>query len=290
MNYVVVTPVKDEEPNIGHTLASMAAQTAPPLRWVIVDDGSDDRTAEIVEDFAKSNPFTQLIRRPPGLPRHTGVAVVLAFNAGLENIAQLPFDLVVKLDGDLSFSSDYFETLCRRFEEKPELGIASGVYLESAKSEWKEVRMPSYHAAGASKVVRKRCFEDIGGFIPRRGWDTLDEIRAMAKGWSTTHFRDLQMRHWKPEGSATGMLKTSFMHGEVFYLTGGGPAFFMLKLLSRILHKPFVTGAAAMSMGYANALLRGMPKLVTADEARLYRSLLGARLVQRARSPGSNVR
>ena len=62
------------------------------------------------------------------------------------------------------------------------LGIASGVYLEKCENgAWKEVVMPSYHAAGACKVLRRKCFEEIGGFITAAGWDTVDEIRAMTR-------------------------------------------------------------------------------------------------------------
>ena len=48
MNYVLITPAHNEEKFITKTLDSMVAQTLLPERWVIVDDGSTDRTAEIV--------------------------------------------------------------------------------------------------------------------------------------------------------------------------------------------------------------------------------------------------
>ena len=89
------------------------------------------------------------------------------------------------------------------------LGIASGVYLEmGVDGAWKEVVMPSYHAAGACKVLRRTCFEEIEGFIVAAGWDTVDEIRAMTLGWKTRHFIDLQMKHHKFEGSGIGTIRT----------------------------------------------------------------------------------
>ena len=50
--YVLITPARNEEAFIEKTLASMAAQTVLPQRWVIVDDGSTDQTAEIVQSYA----------------------------------------------------------------------------------------------------------------------------------------------------------------------------------------------------------------------------------------------
>ena len=46
--YVLITPARNEAKYIELTLKSMAAQTAPPLKWVIVSDGSTDGTDEIV--------------------------------------------------------------------------------------------------------------------------------------------------------------------------------------------------------------------------------------------------
>ena len=56
MKYVLITPAHNEEAFIEKTLASMVAQTLLPERWIIVDDGSTDRTAEIVEGYASRYP------------------------------------------------------------------------------------------------------------------------------------------------------------------------------------------------------------------------------------------
>ena len=52
--YVVITPARDEEANIAHTIASMAKQTYLPTKWVIVNDGSVDRTKEIIDEAARN--------------------------------------------------------------------------------------------------------------------------------------------------------------------------------------------------------------------------------------------
>ena len=53
MKYVLITPAHNEEAFIDKTLASMAAQTVLPERWVIVDDGSSDRMVEIIQRYVK---------------------------------------------------------------------------------------------------------------------------------------------------------------------------------------------------------------------------------------------
>jgi biofilm PGA synthesis N-glycosyltransferase PgaC len=284
--YVIISPVKDEARHIERTLRSITQQGVKPLLWVIVDDGSVDGTAEIVERWAVANPFIRLLRTPAAAARNTGRAEVLAFYRGYEALGGTDFDFVVKLDGDLSFGSDYFQRLLGKFLADEALGIASGVYLEEGSDGcWTVVGMPSYHAFGACKVMRRRCFDEIGGFALTPGWDTADEIRAWSRGWKTGHFRDLEVRHHKPEGSAMGLLRTSRMHGEIHYVTGGDPLFLLFKLLHRARLKPFLLGALAVLFGYVAALAKRTPLLVSRQEAANYRRLLRRRLWSVARNP-----
>jgi poly-beta-1,6-N-acetyl-D-glucosamine synthase len=201
LNYVIVSPVKDEERHVELTLRSVCAQTVVPTRWVIVNDGSTDGTAEIVATYARQYPFIKVVDHPKGGSRQPGGRVIKAFNYGRDAI-DVPYDFIVKLDCDLSFEPDYFERLLANFRADDRLGIASGTYAElNAFGRWQPVRMPAYHAFGASKVLRRACFDEIDGFVEAKGWDTVDEIRAWSKGWRTGHFIDLPTRHHKPEGS-----------------------------------------------------------------------------------------
>ena len=63
MKYVLITPARNEERFITKTLDSMVAQTLLPERWVIVDDGSTDRTAELVQSYSKRFPWIELVQR-----------------------------------------------------------------------------------------------------------------------------------------------------------------------------------------------------------------------------------
>lgn len=260
----------------------MARQTVKPICWFIVDDGSTDQTPAIIERYAAEHSFIKLIRNAKRGPRQTGIAEVLAFNVGFEIARKLDYDFVVKLDGDLNFEADYFERLLNHFQANPKLGIASGIYLELHDGKEIEIAMPSYHAAGASKVIRKECFEAINGFVSQRGWDTVDEIKAMARGWETTHFTELKMQHLKPEGTGMGLRRTCFMHGEIYYRTRGGLLFFALKVLNRLARPPYLLGGLYMFWGYVNATLRRKERLVDEAEGRCYRALLNARLFGRS--------
>lgn len=281
--YIIVSPVKDEEKYIELTLRSVINQILKPVLWIIVDDGSKDSTPGIVRRYSEDHPFIRLVFNPHTGSRKTGSAVIRAFNFGCQAIGDIEYDFIAKLDCDISFAPDYFQKLLDRFSEEKRIGIASGVYLEIYKSgTWEVVEMPSYHAAGACKVMRRKCFEEIGGFIVSAGWDTVDEIRAMTRGWKTGHFTDLLMQHHKPEGSGIGPIRTSLMHGEIYYLTGGSKLFFVLKVLHRIAVRPYFVNAAALLWGYMRAMMGRKQLLVAETEARYYKTLLLRRLKSRA--------
>jgi glycosyltransferase involved in cell wall biosynthesis len=283
--YIIVSPVKDEERFVELTLRSVVCQTVKPVLWIVVDDASEDRTPEIVARYLETEPVLRMVRRERGGMRQTGSPVIRAFNHGCTLIGETGYDYIVKLDCDLSFPPDYFEKLLARFIEDDRLGIASGVYFEQAPGDaWKAVVMPAYHAAGACKVVRRTCFEQIGGFVTAPGWDTVDEIRAMSNGWKTGHFAELQMRHHKPEGSGIGVLRTSVMHGEIYYLTGGSLVFFALKVLRRMGSKPYGLGALVLMYGYLKSLWQRRARLVTPREALTYRSMLQRRLMDEVKA------
>lgn len=279
--YVIISPVKNEEKYVETTIRGVLGQTVRPIHWVIVDDASRDNTLRIISRYAEKTPWIKVLRMEREANRQPGAPVIQAFAAGYKLIRSLTFDFVVKLDCDLDFAENYFEQLMARFVEDDKLGIASGIYLEKNENGWLPVRIPAYHAAGASKMVRRKCFDEIGGFVPSCGWDTVDEIRAQTLGWRTRHFEELRFYHLKNEGSAIGFFRTSLMHGEVFYLTGGGNLFFLLKVLHRMLFgRPFFLRGVAMLLGFLKPWISRRPRLVNDAEARFYQQLLNRRLVE----------
>jgi poly-beta-1,6-N-acetyl-D-glucosamine synthase len=279
--YILVSAVKDEEQYVETTLRAVVKQTVRPGRWMIVDDGSTDRTTEIIRSYERQFPWITVLRLNHQGARQPGSPVINAFNAGYELIRNSSFDFIVKFDCDLDLPADYFEKLIDRFQSDERLGIASGVYLEHGSKNWQPIPMPDYHAAGAAKMIRARCFNEIGGFVASRGWDTVDEIKAQAMGWRTGHFEDLEFHHLKNEGSGIGSIRTNRMHGEVYYLTGGSKLFFLFKIVHRCaVGKPPLLGGLAMLGGYLKTWAKREPRLVTEEEARAYQRLLDHRMLE----------
>src|SRR6516162_6214487 len=128
--YVLITPARNEEAFIEKTIESVIHQTVLPVKWVIVDDGSTDKTPDIVGRYSAHYPWIELVQRPQR-PDRSFAAKVEAFNVGHERVNGLDYRIVGNLDADLSFDSDYFEFILSKFREDDNLGVAGTVYKEN---------------------------------------------------------------------------------------------------------------------------------------------------------------
>src|ERR1700691_2440170 len=128
-SYVLITPSRNEARFIEETLKSVVAQTILPLKWVIVNDGSTDATGEIMAKYAAQYSWIELVNRPVRKERHFA-AKVQAFNAGLERVKQLQYDIIGNLDADVSLDPDHFQFLLSKFRQESRLGVAGTVFRE----------------------------------------------------------------------------------------------------------------------------------------------------------------
>jgi biofilm PGA synthesis N-glycosyltransferase PgaC len=256
LKYVLITPARNEGKYIRLTLESMAAQTYPPLRWVIVSDGSTDKTDEIVSEFTRTNNWIELVRLPEGRDR-SFAAKVTAFNAGFDRVKDLQFDVIGSLDADISFEPDYFEFLLDRFAAFPRLGVGGTPFVEHGTHY--DYRFTNVeHVSGACQMFRRECFADIGGYIPIRGggidWTAVTTARM--KGWQTRTFTEKTCLHHRPMGTGNGSrLGGFFRHGQKDYYLGGHPVWQMARCAYQITRSPYVVGGAALLGGYVWAAL-----------------------------------
>ena len=273
MKYVLITPAHNEEKFITKTLDSMVAQTLPPQRWIIVDDGSTDRTAEIVENYAQRFAWIELVRRPQRQDR-SFAGKAHAFNMGLERVRSLEFDVIGNLDADISFDPDYFEFLLGKFGESPRLGVAGTTMREAKHDALKDTFYHFRDVFGACQLFRRECFDEVGGYTPIK-WGGIDWIAvrtARLKGWETRSFPDKIFFHHRPMGETEGNVwKARFDYGRKDYFLGNHPAWQVFRVGYQMLKRPYVLGGLTLAAGYVYSLVARIERPVAPELLKLHR-------------------
>ena len=260
LRYTVITPVRNEAEYIKKTIQSMIQQTVTATEWVVVNDGSTDSTAEIVARAAAEHPWIKLVNRADRGARQRGKGVIETFYTGFATLTEA-YDVIVKLDGDLSFEQTYFESLLRQFEANPKLGIAGGGVYERLDGQNWVLRASSDHVRGPTKLYRRTCFEGIGGLMPALGWDGADEWKAMTLGWEVQSFLQLKVYHYRVTGAATGSIKSRVELGYGAHFMGYHPLFMIARGIRHMRSRPYGIGGLIMIGAFFMAGLRGYERI-----------------------------
>lgn len=277
LSYVLITPARNEEAFIGDTIRSVAKQTRRPLRWVIVSDGSTDRTDEIVKSYATDLDWIELVRMPERRDRQFA-AKAIAFNAGYQQLKHLQFDLVGNLDADITFGPDYFDFLLECFSSDSRLGVAGTPFIENVNRPDRHTYAHSSanldHVSGACQVFRRECFEAVGGYIPIKGgaidWIAVTTARMM--GWKTHTFCEKVCYHHRTIGTAdSNRLMARYHYGRKAYYVGGHPAWELMRGVAQMRQKPIGIGGLLFMAGYLWAGITRMHRPVSPEVIAFHR-------------------
>lgn len=256
--YVLITAARNEERFVERAIVSIARQTVKPLQWVIVDNGSTDRTREVVKRNLPRYPFLRLMALNPSGEQFA--QKVHAINQAYEELRPLPFAFVGVLDADITVEPRYYEQLLALFAQMPRLGIAGGSIMESSKGSFRaRYGNTNDYVAGAVQMFRRQCFEAIGGYVPLpfAHEDTVASEMARMRGWEVMSFPHLQAWHHRRSGSGHGHLfRARFHQGQADYAVGYHPLFEIIKFVRRLNESPWLVGSALRLSGYVWAALR----------------------------------
>ncbi|HWD19969.1 MAG TPA: glycosyltransferase family 2 protein [Verrucomicrobiae bacterium] len=275
MKYVLITPARNEQAFIAKTLESVTTQTQVPERWIVVDDGSTDRTAEIVTGYAQKFPWIKLMQRQKREGR-SFAAKADAVNGALAEMENLAFDVVGNLDADTSFAPDYMAFLMQKFADDPRLGLAGTPFTQDGGYDsTRDSFEGENYVAGPIQLFRRECFREIGGYFGNRagGVDWIAVMTARLKGWTVRSFADKRYHHHRSMGTAERSgVAALFSYGEKDYYLGGSPIWQLFRVSYRAVKKPYIIGGAALLSGYAWAAVKRAPRSVTPELMRFHRA------------------
>ena len=162
----VVIPLYNKAAEIGRTLGSVLRQSVQPREIIVVDDGSTDGSADIVERMA--SPIVRLVRQP-----NAGVSA--ARNSAIEMATGR---WIALLDGDDWWREDYLLQMARLIERYPDCGAyGSGFYVDNGSGlvvgdtpqiegvvNFFEESMRRYVLIPSATIVRRDLVIRLGGF------------------------------------------------------------------------------------------------------------------------------
>jgi len=286
---LVISPVRNEAAHLERTARALAAQNRPPDAWVVVDDGSDDGTADLLREIEREVGFATVLRVPPGPPspdRLARAAAPRAFGVGLRAAPLTDFTHVAKLDGDVELPPEWYAELLDRMDADASLGIAGGDLIDPSGGRWRRLPIPAHHVHGAVKLYSRACFEAIGGVRECLGWDTIDETCARMRGFRTETSPDLVARHHRPHASADGALRGRARHGACAYIAQFPLWWVALRSLKIAASRPYGASGVAFLGGYLRAAARRTERVKDPGFRRQVRRELRARVAARVRLDG----
>jgi glycosyltransferase involved in cell wall biosynthesis len=274
LTYVLITPARNEEANIGRLIEAVTSQMMKPEKWIIVDDNSTDGTTDIVREHLPHWPWIELITMRNVRDR-SFAAKVDCFNEGLRSAQAQAHDIIGNIDADVSFQRDYFEFLLSKFAADPRLGVAGTPFVEdSGYSSVTDSFEGERHVAGGCQLFRKECFEDVGGYVANRkgGIDWIAVTTARMKGWTTRSFRERQFHHHRSLGTGESNARAAlFNYGRKDYYLGNHPLWEALRILYRMAKKPYVIAGLTILSGYLSEALSGADRPVSRELTRFHR-------------------
>lgn len=266
--YIVVTPCRNEEKNLLNLVQSIAEQTLRPALWVIVDDGSTDRTPEIIKEAVKKNEWIKSIRldsskRDLGL--HLASIVRRGFDFAIEYCEKngIDYNYVGNLDGDLTLEHTFFENILKGFEKDLELGVASGGTKHIIGDRIRYAKVEEDEPSGGHMLIRRECFEDCGGIPLSYAMDSVLKAKARLRGWKTRRFEESIATEIRDVHAAEGYWKGYMHKGKTSYYLNLNPLHVMVRATLYLFRRPYYTGIAYI-MGYLSDYMQRKEKI--ADE------------------------
>jgi biofilm PGA synthesis N-glycosyltransferase PgaC len=187
----------DEELTIGRTLEAVTALDWPDLEVLVVDDGSQDRTGEIVREYT-GDPRVNLL----SLPSNGGKAGAL--NAGLPRLTS---DYVLMMDADGAPAPDALHWMAAHLVRLPHVAAVTGnprvanhrtllsrlqsvefsatvSVLRRAQTTWGRLMTFS----GICTLARRDALYAVGGFQPEMATEDISMTwQLQAAGWQVRY-------------------------------------------------------------------------------------------------------
>jgi glycosyltransferase involved in cell wall biosynthesis len=192
--YFAIVTCRNSQVTIRNALSSIKEQKIKPEHVIVINDGSTDKTKDILDDMQKDWPSLYVITNPDlgydisRVVKNWNAALKLNRNSGLQKT-----DYHMIATDDTIYSPDYAKKILSYMDSNPSVAIASGNY-----SKYKSV-MPH----GAGRFIRNSFFENTvwhGHYPEQMGYESATLYEASRCGYSYIVIDDAEFEHTRPLG------------------------------------------------------------------------------------------
>lgn len=283
LDLLAITTARDEAKFIRNTIDSIIAQTIWPIEWIIVDDGSTDGTAEIVEEYSTRYEWIHLVRKPDRGHRIVGSGVIEAFNYGMAQARNPDYLYLAKFDADITLPPKYIEIMLDKLESDPKLAAVAGKTFRPEGDKLVEEPHIDEMVTGQFKFYKREAFEAIGGFDESPMWDAIDMYRCRMLGWKTCSFHhpEAYIIHHRQMGASDRNIYVGYWRqGRNRYYIGYHPIYLLVSSVFRMHEKPWILGGLTTIISYCWHVLKRAERYHDAALRRSVREWQAQRLKQ----------
>jgi glycosyltransferase involved in cell wall biosynthesis len=260
MNYIIITPVKNEEKYIRQVLFSVCNQSVLPSLWVIIDGGSTDKTKEFINQTAESRPWIKLIAQKEtvstGETTHLNVSIAVkeAHDFAIEYCGKhgIFYSFIWTLDGDQILSPNTCSGIIDCMSQDG-AGAASGTIQnpDGTKDVYPEGELSN------KRVYSKVALGDIGGFpITKYSYDTVILAKLRMREWKIKTYPEYNIRNLRIDsGIERDSWRSSTQFGRARYYLGYSLPLLLAGCGYLVAQKKFGK-AAGIFCGYLGSWLR----------------------------------
>ena len=240
----IISPMLNESGNIEKWLISLSSQTKLPSEVIVVDNGSSDRSPEMIEAAMGSMPFPiKLLRMPEA-------NISQARNAAIQ---QATYPLLTTLDFGCFPQPDWLEKLLAPFLDDPKIEVSAGWFLPrtdrgevSYPGGWPklaDIHPQQYIPASRALAFTRIAWEKAGGYpewLTLTGEDTYFalELKRYCEHWA---FVPESVVEWLAPRSWSEFLRKTY-----YWSTGDGESGITAKLYRLSFKRLLIAGLAGL--------------------------------------------
>jgi len=193
----IVVPVRNEENNIANLLTGITSQSLPKDQFelIIIDDQSEDKTVEIVNEFIKDESLNlRLIDNDYNAARKLSPKK----SAIMRGVEEARGEIIVMTDGDCRIGTEWLESIQSSFDNDKVMFTSGAVVLQGSNHIFSKIQSMEFASLigagaalinlnyplmcnGANMAFRKSAFRHVNGYEGNMEKSTGDDVFLMQK-------------------------------------------------------------------------------------------------------------